>query len=459
MNTDQCNIPPHPVSEPAQGPYYVPLFGHFRGFSAPPSVPQSMSSSYASHGYDISDEMISPRMPIPDPSLFRWSPRPRFEELSDESDDVALSHDQSSQHRASRIAATPGSHRGLGRPWTGQHIRYPTQLSPSPEHGSTSEHTPVLSSAKGPIPTKLPTRGAPTTQDPLQPPRPWVHRVPSENEEAFDSSTKGGSPRPAHPTPIAGDLNEVIPIPADNNDDHDRESTVYPHDSVSILSNVASSSHSGSGECLPSLGRFLEDGVVEVHNVCLAATQRYLETRRVNWELRHGCGVTVLPPGGDPVRRNRDRAGERGSPYPRAGSWKRAASEHGSLGHIRGSCIYDDNFSVNDTTNDSQGRSKDKIPKPTSSLLQNTSYICNLMWRRAQRDREDVPGAEICACRNMGFLSECAETIVLHDAGEWERDPERGFKKVCQAGRDLCRELEDAEGMERVDDVEFWRQW
>lgn len=81
------------------------------------------------------------------------------------------------------------------------------------------------------------------------------------------------------------------------------------------------------------------------------------------------------------------------------------------------------------------------------------------MWRRAQRDREDVPGAEICACRNMGFLSECAETIVLHDAGEWERDPERGFKKVCQAGRDLCRELEDAEGMERVDDVEFWRQW
>jgi hypothetical protein len=199
--------------------------------------------------------------------------------------------------------------------------------------------------------------------------------------------------------------------------------------------------------------RHLEEGAAEVHDTCLAATQRYLEALRVNWELRHGRDVFAVPLGGGPARRHRDRAWACGSPYVRADPWRRAVSENGVLGCISGFGPHDDDDGrIIDVADDVQSRDN-HIPRPTDSLLQNTSYICDLIWRRALRDRGDVLGAETCGCRDMGFLLECAETVVLYDAGEWERDPERGFQMICEAGGNFCRDLKDAEGMERVNGI------
>ncbi|ROW11079.1 hypothetical protein VMCG_01450 [Cytospora schulzeri] len=421
-STAHREMPPHAIPGHNLHPHYVPPFGHFQGFSAPSSSHENMSSQYATYSYQVPDDgWISPRMPIPNFSLFRGSPQPRVEELSDGPDDVPQPYRQSSQHRVSGVAATPGLHCGPARPCTRQMAGSPTQISPPPEYSSTPEHTPVPAFAETPLPAMLPACGAPTTTHPLNSPaaKPRNYHVPSEDEETSDVSTKGGSSKTAHSAAVASKPDKVISVLSDN----DGNSTVYPNDSVSTPSCTTLPSLPGSDSLYSDVKRHLEEGVVEVHNVCLAVTQRYLEALRVNWELRHGRDVAV-PLGGGPARRHRDRAGERGSPYPRAGGpWRHAVSEDG--GGL----------------------------EPTDSLLQNTSYICDLIWRRALRDRDDVLGAETGGCRDMGFLFECAETVVLYDAGEWEREPQRGFGRICQAGRDLCQELKDVKGVEVVNGI------
>lgn len=49
----------------------------------------------------------------------------------------------------------------------------------------------------------------------------------------------------------------------------------------------------------------------------------------------------------------------------------------------------------------------------------------------------------------MSFLHECGETIVLYNAVEAERDPDRCLEHVVLAGLGICRALgdEDAAGL------------
>lgn len=297
----------------------------------------------------------------------------------------------------------------------------------------------------------LPARGAPALPPPHFPAiEPRTYQVPSENGEASDASTKGASSETAHSAALADNIEENIT----NSSGNDGNSTIYPDESVSAppLATLPSLPDSSSFSS-DATARHLEEGAAEVHDTCLAATQRYLEALRVNWELRHGRNVFAVPLRGGPARRHRDRAWERGSPYVRAGPWRRAVSENGILGCIRGFGPHDENGGrIIDVADDNQSRDN-HIPTPTDSLLQNTSYICDLIWRRALRDRGDVLGSEICGFRDIGVLLECAETVAFYDAKEWARDPERGFQMICEAGQIFCRDLKDAEGMERVNDI------
>ncbi|KUI62251.1 hypothetical protein VP1G_09378 [Cytospora mali] len=452
LSTTHWNMPSHPVPEHDPRPHYVPPFGHFQGFSAPSSVHQNMDSSYGTYGYHVPDGLISPRMPIPNFSLLRGSPQPRVVELSDDPDNTPQLHYQSQHHRVSGIAAPSKLHCEPTRPWAGQQLTEPsTQTSLPPEYSFSPEHTPVPAFAQKLAPMMLPVRGAPTF--PAQPhplaAKPRKFCVPSEKEEASEASIKGGSLEATDATLVAGDPDEIISVSSEG--DSDSDSTVYPHDSVCTASSTTFPNSSDSS-FFPDATRQLEAGVVEIHDICLAVTQRYLEALRVNWELRHGRDV-VVPLGGGPVRHQHDGTGERGSPYVRAGRpgrWMLSEDDDMEYTHGFGLRYHDGGDRVIDVDESRNNH----IPRPTDSLLQNTSYICDLMWRRALRDRDDVLGAETYGCRNMGLLFECAETVVLYDSVEWEMDSERGFEMICQAGRNLCRTLNDVEGMERVNDIE-----
>ncbi|KAG8164874.1 hypothetical protein KVR01_005149 [Diaporthe batatas] len=208
-------------------------------------------------------------------------------------------------------------------------------------------------------------------------------------------------------------------------------STVYPNDSSTTASSSTASPKAHAGGVSP---RPLEEAIVEIHNICLAATQRHLESLSVNWELRQGNEILIQSGHAGPTRRLRDRACARDSPYPSPRRKRRALSENSGLElgdqHMQPAC---------------------PIPAPTNSLLQNTSHICELLWRRACRDRGDVLGAEAAALRRMGLLVGCAEAVVLYDASEWEGDPGKGFYAACRAGRDFCAELGDSRGAGRVE--------
>lgn len=245
-----------------------------------------------------------------------------------------------------------------------------------------------------------------------------------------------------------------------DSDDDDVNSTVYPSDSTTTASSSTASGVNQNGGAVP---RSLEEAVVEVHNTCLAATQRYLESLRINWELRHGREILTPPGLAGPTRRLRDRACARGSPYsyslPRRRTG-RALSDNSGLEYVRG--LRGGGGGGDDASVEQEGGNRGcrqplpagPIPAPTDSLLQNTSRICELIWRRARRDREDVLGAEAGGARLIALLVGCAEAVVLYDAAEWDGDPERGFYMACRAGRELCRELGDSLGVERVDMIE-----
>lgn len=229
---------------------------------------------------------------------------------------------------------------------------------------------------------------------------------------------------------------------SDDDDGGYASSTVYPYDSTSTASRAAHS--------IPP--RPLEEAVVEVHNTCLATTQRYLESLRVNWELRQGREILVAA---GPTRRLRDRARARVSPYPLdMRRTRRALSDNSGLEYMHGLQKRGEGGGEGGTPNRWPPPQACPIPAPTGSLLQNASRICELIWRRARRDREDVLGAEAGGARSMALLVGCAEALVLCDAAEWEEDPERGFHMACRAGRDLCWVLGDMRGIERVEDIE-----
>ncbi|KAH8788537.1 hypothetical protein F5883DRAFT_514226 [Diaporthe sp. PMI_573] len=303
----------------------------------------------------------------------------------------------------------------------------------------------------------LPPRGAPT--GPL--PAPVQHhvlecntiRVPSYSQPSDSSQQPQRLFHTGHP--LASNEGQSAPV----SNDEDDMSTVYPNDSTTTASSSTASPTVHGGGVPP---RPLEEAVVEVHNVCLAATQRYLESLRVNWELRQGREILTQPGLAGPTRRLRDRACARGSPYSLPRRRRRALSDNTGLELMRG--LRGGGFTGDKEEEGGDGGTRGRrqqsglpgcpIPAPTDSLLQNMSSICELIWRRACRDRDDVLGAEAAGVRKIGLLVECAEAVVLYDAAEWEGDPERGFYTACRAGRDFCQELGDLRGVGSVEDIE-----
>lgn len=375
-----------------------------------------------------------------------------MEPLSDENDHMRSTGYGSLQHHVGGLVHTHEYHHGLSSPVTARQLSEPpTYITPAPQYFLSPENAPAF--AERPVSLMLPPREAPT--EPVQ--IPVQHhvlglntiRVPTNSDVSdVDQHPQGLTLTTTGPLLTANEKGEPTSI---SDDDEDANSIVYPYDSTSTASSstVFRADHGDPA-------RRLEEAVVEVHNTCLAATQRYLESLRVNWELRHGREILTPPSGlAGPTRRIRDRAGARGSPYSlQRRRTRRALSDNSGLEYISGLRGGEDAGEDGGTQSRRQQLQACPIPAPTDSLLQNTSRICELIWRRACRDREDVPGAEAGGARRVALLVECAAAVVLYDANEWDGDPERGFYTTCRAGRDLCRELGDLRGVEGVDGIE-----
>lgn len=237
--------------------------------------------------------------------------------------------------------------------------------------------------------------------------------------------------------------------------------TIYPEDSVSSAEqSPASATDVASLAFWPR--RDLAKDVVEVHDVCLAATQRYLEALHVNWDLRNG---EPIPVGAGPVRRNKRAGGTQWSPYsrPTQPPRRRAYSDTDlhELSYWANAGAEQLREKKDDTSprhlrqlRAQQNRPTNPIPFPTTSLLENIHHICGSIWLQALRNRKDVLGAEAAGCREMKALFDYGETIVLHHPADFEKDPEGCFWRVLEAGVGICTELGDWEGVERLKGAE-----
>lgn len=442
----------HPASDEQPHPELVPPFTHFQGFSAPPSSHRYINTCAAC----LSDDRVSPRTPTPYHDHRKWeSPRQRVEEPSDETDDIPSTGYGSAQHHVGGLLHTAKFHHSLSKPGCARQLSGPpTYITPPPQYYLCPENAPAPVFAERPVPVMLPPRGPPSGPPPVPIQYPVLRgntiRVPSCSETS-DADQQPPGPATTRRPLVANESGEI----ASTIDDDDADSTVYPGDSTSKASSSTASRPARGGVPI----RPLEDAALEVHNICLTATQRYLESLRVNWELRHGHEMMTPLGLAGPTRRLRDRVGERGSPYAIPRRRRRALSDNSGLEHMRGGSSECHHCAPPMVFRNGEAGVRSPqhacpVPAPTDSLLQNTSHICELIWRRGCRDRQDVMGAEAGAARSIGLLVESSETVVLYDADEWERDPRRGFYMACEAGRNLCRELGDSEGGERVDGIE-----
>lgn len=380
-----------------------------------------------------------------------------MEQLTDEHDYMPLSGRGSVQHHVGGLVDTHEYRHGPSSPARARQLSEPpTYTTPPPQYIPGPESPPVPAFAQRSVSVVLRPQGAPTCHHPA----PVQHhvpacrtiRVPSTSDVSDTDQQRQGASTSRRPLATNGEGE-----PTSSSDDDGggyASSTVYPYDSTSTASFSAASRAAHS---IPP--RPLEEAVVEVHNTCLAATQRYLESLRVNWELRKGREILTAAGLAGPTRRLRDRAPARVTPYPLdTRRTRRALSDNTGLEYLYGLPKGSEG-----TGEEVDGGSRDRrwpptpacpIPAPTGSLLQNASRICELIWRRARRDREDVLGAEAGGARSMALLVGSAEAVVICDAAEWEGDPEGGFHKACRAGRDLCWVLGDMRGIERVEDIE-----
>lgn len=445
----------HPDPEEQPQPQLIPPFSHFQGFSAPATSHRYLNNTCAAC---LSDERVSPRTVIHYHDHQTWeSSRQRMEQLSDEKSRMPSTAYNSNQNHIGGLEHTHEYHQGLsGSGRIRQLSEPPTYTTPPPQYFSSPMNAsppafagrptsvmsrPRVTSTNHPVPDQLHVPGRNTI------------RVPS-NSDVSDADQQPQGLTTAGRRLMTNEKGELTP---GSDDDDDVNSTVYPSDSITTASSSTASGIHQNGGAPP---RSLEEAVVEVHNTCLAATQRYLESLRINWELRHGREILTPPGLAGPTRRLRDRAAARGSPYsyslPRRRTG-RALSDNSGLEHMRGLQGGGDGAGAGQEGVNRCCRQPPPacpIPAPTDSLLQNTSRICELIWRRAHRDREDVLGAEAGGARRMASLVGCAEAVVLYDAAEWDGDPERGFYTACRAGREFCRELGDSLGAERVDGIE-----
>lgn len=433
---------PHPAPEQEPHPQLVPPFSHFQGFSAPASFHRYNNHSYAGC---VSDESVSPRTTLPYHDHQIWEfPRQLMEQFSDGNAHIIPTGYGSTQHLVNGAVHTSQDHHGLGR--VRQLSEPPMYITPPPLYYSGPENALAPAFTERPVDAIFPPRGDPTELLPFSVqrhvPESNTIRVPSYSQTSDSGQQPQHLIHAGHPLPSSGEGQ-----PAVVSDEEDDISTAYPYESTTTASPSTASPVAHRG------GMPLEEAVVEVHNTCLAATQRYLESLRVNWMLRHGLEILTHPGLAGPTRRLRDRACARGSPYSLPRRRRRALSDNSGLELMRG-LRGRDRTGEGDATGVRRQEPACPVQAPTDSLLQNTSGICELVWRRACRDREDVLGAEAAGARRMCLLVECAEAVVLYDAAGWEGDPEKGFYTACRAGREFCRELGDLSGVARVESIE-----
>lgn len=460
-------------------PSYVEPFEHFQGLSAPGAGPERMYQSEL-HDYQIREEMISPRMPIPNPALLRASPGPG----------LINSH----ENILPRMHRHTWDQRGVGA--VNSHDTH--------SYEPTSRNWPTQYRSLPPLPIMMPLFEPATI--PPGPPTPLCFTSTRQEGQGFPSTHPNNNISRTIHVPSVSELSgtsasayethSMRPDGRDQNNGSGRSegidhifrqgdnSAPAKFTNSGIISSEAPQ-HCGNNSLAPTTmstssfvsmtGKDLAEDVVEVHDVCLLVTQRYLNALRVNWRLRHGrekgvsgtaavIGQRVAFGGtwkktrrglGDSGRR---KAQQHNSPHSRrrgqsSSGRRRAFSADSYLTAPESSRQgnQDGEEAGIEHRSDGQGCSRNSsavpIPRPTDSLLQNIYYICELIWRRARRDRVDVLGAEVRGCRDMQVLQECGETIVLYNAVDFEKDPAACFERVLGAGRDICRELKDWEAL------------
>lgn len=444
-NTPEMNQHSQPESEThsPRPSYREP----FEMVSDSPTAHECMGSRSPAYGYHVPEEMISPRMPIPNPMASHHSLQHRVQETLDNDHDCVpgmachdFNHSTSNDDTFPDFREPPMGYWPL-RSDTTQYQTLPLPLFASPAQVPPNGAEQIQFHT-APPPNGARRRSAQFTTSPGM-----TFQVPSSSGTSSIPDYFLGTPE----SPIFFDRlgsHDIMPIPTNPGPAGDGTPTISPDDSISTtarspLSNMNTSSFFSGRR------RDFADDVVAIHDVCLAATQWHLERLHVNWELRNGQDVRT---GGGPIRsrgRQYGAAERRYSPYTEHTPRRRARSET-DLDNMSGH--YDCRRAHN--KHHRTEVKQNPIPAPTNSLLQNVHHIGTLIWRRAQRDREDVLGAEACACREMNFLHKWCETLVLYNAADFDADPDGCFARVLEAGKGICRELGDWEGLASLEVVE-----
>ncbi|KAK7987936.1 Tyrosine-protein phosphatase non-receptor type 9 [Apiospora arundinis] len=162
-----------------------------------------------------------------------------------------------------------------------------------------------------------------------------------------------------------------------------------------------------------------------IHEICLRATSTYLSAIDMNRRARRSRSPLPTTPSAQLDDNENDN------------KICNTSSHTGTSSHRQ---------RQSDTTNF-------QIPQPSSSLLKNTSVICNQLWMGSQRERLDVLNVEREAAKTMALLLEWAETVVLGDYDEWALAGEDAFWKVVHAGRHLCDWLGVQENIDAMNEL------
>lgn len=408
-------------------------FGHFQDFSQNRSEQPPMYQ-YGLHDFQIPEEMISPRMPIPNSALLGGYRLPRIPEMATNNEDTITQIHRYTLDQSESSNVTCNGTRPTGSSVCGYLPEHHHSLLPL----QANSHLQTLATGLG------------------SSPRPVTVAPAGQRDHNFPSIQPNNNVSRTIRVPSASDSSSVSAY-----DDHKHGPGQHSHNSASAQTTQPSGSRSSiptmsTGSSISMVNKDLVDDIVEIHDVCLRATQRYLEALRVNWRLRHGqnriapsrAGFIGRRPvasrilkkeGHDSIGIHLQEAQQQGLPRPR----QQTGSEHGPG---QGSSVEGSGPRLRNS------QRTNPIPRPTNSLLENIHHICELIWQRARRDRVDVLGAEAKACRNMKALQECGETIVLYNLVDFESDPDGCFAKVLEAGKDICRELGDLEALKMIEE-------
>ncbi|KAJ4421397.1 ARP2/3 actin-organizing complex subunit Sop2 [Gnomoniopsis sp. IMI 355080] len=411
-------------------------FEQFQGFSAPSTRNERVHPRFGVYGYNIPEEDISPRMAVPNPVPWETtrSQVQAFVEDDGENDDAQPRIYQVSRNidPENNIRVTPEQCEAAAQQWLPSHNFGPDD-SPMQKHICVNFEEPlqhIWGGFHGGTPPHMPSSASR---------HPNTFRVPSDSEPGHLGIRLNSPPFGAFPDDLEVEKG-ASSIPSSILGEGEGAGTIYPEDSVSATSRAGAPPNA-----VPLIS--LVDYVVEIHDICLAATQRHLNSLRVNWDLRLGrpvSGVEEHLLGGRPSRGHDRGQGDRWAPYVDVGSCRRALSEshieHMTMGNKGEHYQHGGHHHL-------EFAQRNPIPKSTNSLLHNIRLVCDLIWRRAQRDREDVLGAELKGCREMNFLYECGEMIVLYNTLETEKNPQACWHRIVTAGTGICQTLGDSEGM------------